>query len=153
MDTVYFNDPATIWLLVGIGLIISEFAIPGLLVIFFGLGALITSAFCWMFEISLFIQIVIFLGSSVMLLLLLRKYIHTKFFEKGVEQKDLTFEEEFIGQTATALTDFTAGSSGKIEFKGTQWTATSNEIIIKDKLVTIIEKNNLTLTIKNKQND
>lgn len=150
MDTVYFNDPATIWLLVGIGLILSEFAIPGFLVIFFGFGALLTSALCWLFDISLTIQIAVFIITSVVLLLLLRKYLHTKFFDKGREQKDITFEEEFIGQTATTLTDFEDGITGKIEFKGAQWTAISKEKINKDKLVTIIDKNNLTLTIKNK---
>ncbi len=150
MELIDFSDPAVIWLLVGIGLIISEFAIPGFVTIFFGVGALITSLFCWLIGIPLSIQIIIFIITSVTLFYYLRKHLHDKFFNSKVIETKSDVDFEFIGKEATALTNISTKGNGRVEFRGTQWTAISTEDIKENSQVIITDKNNLTLTIKNK---
>ena len=41
-------SPEIIWFVIGFVLILVEFAIPGLIVIFFGLGAWVVSFTCWL---------------------------------------------------------------------------------------------------------
>jgi membrane protein implicated in regulation of membrane protease activity len=141
-----FSDPAVIWFLVGLGLLLLELVLPGLVILFFGAGAWITALTCAIFDINLNMQIFIFLIASLLGLVLLRRYLKRRFFgktDKAIEDQ----LEEFIGRRAKALDDFKDGS-GKVEFKGTQWTARSEGQVSKGDWVTIVQKDSLILTVK-----
>lgn len=97
------SDPAVIWFLIGLGLLLLELVLPGLVILFFGAGAWVAALSCALFNINLNWQIAIFLLASLLGLVLLRKYLKRKFF----------------GRKAKAIADFADGQ-GKIEFKGTQ---------------------------------
>ena len=72
MDTLRdFLRPEIIWFLVGLVLLVMEFALPGLIIGFFGIGAWIVAAVCLITEIGLNAQLAIFIVSSVLSLLLL----------------------------------------------------------------------------------
>ena len=143
------SDPAVIWFLVGLGLLLLELVLPGLVFIFFGAGAWITALVCAIKDISLNWQIFIFLLASLLGLVLLRRYLKRRFFSrKKAEDEDQL--EEFIGRTGKAIADFSEGS-GKVEFKGTRWTATSDEPVRKGQNVEIVSKESLTLHVKPKQ--
>ena len=53
-----------------------------------------------------------------------------KFFKEGGDSLG-TLDDEFINKDAIALEDINKGSKGRVEFKGTPWTAESNEDIKK----------------------
>ena len=74
------SDPAVIWFLVGLGLLLLELILPGLMILFFGTGAWVTALACVIFEPSLNWQILIFLVASLLGLVLLRKYLKKRFF-------------------------------------------------------------------------
>jgi membrane protein implicated in regulation of membrane protease activity len=76
------SDPAVIWFLVGLGLLLLELALPGLVMLFFGAGAWVTAMVCAITDISLNWQIFIFLVASLLGLVLLRKYLKRRFFGK-----------------------------------------------------------------------
>ena len=140
------SDPAVIWFLIGLGLLLLELVLPGLVIIFFGAGAWVTALACVLHDFNLNWQILIFLVASLLGLVLLRKYLRRKFFgKKSGEVEDQL--EEFIGHKAIALGDFSEGM-GKIEFKGTHWTAHCNEPVAKNQWVTIVSKESLTLEVK-----
>ena len=140
------SDPAVIWFLIGLGLLLLELVLPGLVILFFGAGAWITALACVFHDFSLNWQILIFLVASLLGLVLLRKYLKRKFFGKSsgevVDQL-----EEFIGRKARALDDFSEGM-GKVEFKGTHWTARCKEPVAKSQWVTIVSKESLILKVK-----
>lgn len=139
------SDPAVIWFLVGLGLLLLELVLPGLVILFFGAGAWVTALVCAIVDISLNWQIAIFLLASLLGLVLLRKYLKRRFFDKKDEEvKDQL--EEFIGRKAKALEDFREGA-GKVEFKGTQWSARSESEVKKGQMVTITSKDSLTLIV------
>ena len=140
------SDPAVIWFLVGLGLLLLELALPGLVILFFGAGAWVTALVCAITDISLNWQIFIFLIASLLGLVLLRRYLRKRFFSKT----DKVIEdqlEEFIGKKAMAVDDFKDGS-GKVEFKGTRWSARCDAPVKKGEWVTIQSKESLILTVK-----
>jgi membrane-bound ClpP family serine protease len=69
-----FTDEV-IWFLIGIVLLIMEFATPGLVIFFFGVGAIVVGVVCIFLNPSFTVQLAIFLVSSVILLFGLRKWI------------------------------------------------------------------------------
>jgi len=140
------SDPAVIWFLIGLGLLLLELALPGLVILFFGAGAWVTALVCAITDISLNWQIFIFLIASLFGLVLLRRYLKRRFFGKS-DQKIEDQLEEFIGKKAKAIDDFKDGS-GKVEFKGTRWSAVADAPVKKGDWVTILEKESLILTVK-----
>jgi membrane protein implicated in regulation of membrane protease activity len=140
------SDPAVIWFLIGLGLLLLELLLPGLVIFFFGAGAWVTALVCALADISLNLQILIFLIASLLGLGLLRKYLKKRFFSrKEVEAEDQL--EEFIGRKAQVVEDFREGT-GLVEFKGTRWTARSEEPVTKGMWVTIVRIESLTLIVK-----
>ena len=117
----FLSDPAVIWFLIGLGLLLLELVLPGLVILFFGVGAWITALVCAFTDISLNWQILIFLVASLLGLVLLRKYLKNRFFSRSEKEIDDQLEE-FIGRKGRAIDDFREGE-GQIEFKGTQWSA------------------------------
>lgn len=140
------SDPAVIWFLIGLGLLLLELVLPGLVILFFGAGAWVTALVCAITDINLNLQILIFLVASLLGLLLLRRYLKNRFFNR-TDQEIADQLEEFIGRKAKALHDFKDGS-GKVEFKGTQWTARSSEPVSKGDWVVIRSKDSLTLKVE-----
>ena len=144
----FLSDPAVIWFLIGLGLLLLELALPGLVVLFFGIGAWITSLGHVIFDYNLNIQILVFLVSSLLGLILLRKVLKKRFFDRKKDEiRDQL--EEFIGHKAVVSADFESGS-GKVEFKGTNWTAEGDDTLKKGDQVVIEKKVNLTLYVNPK---
>lgn len=100
---------------------------PGLVLIFFGVGAWVTALVCLVFDIEINTQLFIFLGSSLLSLALLRKALKKRYM--NTKEADGDIEDEYIGQTAVALNSFAAGQAGKVSFKGSSWHAESNEAV------------------------
>ncbi len=137
------SNVALIWFLAGLVLLLLEFAIPGVFVLFFGIGAWITALCVYLFEPPLGIQFLIFSATSVLALVFLRKYIL-----KRVQTKEEDPDEEFIGHEGICIVGITENERGKIEFKGTSWTAISDSLVKPDEKVRIISKEGLTLKVE-----
>ncbi len=135
-----------IWFLIGLGLLLLELVLPGLVILFFGVGAWVTALVCAISDISLNWQISIFLVASLLGLVLLRKYLKRRFF--GRKDEDILDQlEEFIGRKAKAVEEFKDGA-GKVEFKGTRWSARSDDPVSNGQSVTIESKDSLILNVK-----
>ncbi len=153
MDTLKeFLRPELIWFLVGLVMLLLEFTLPGLIIFFFGVGAWITAAVCFSSTYvhdSINLQLLIFLVSSVLSLMVLRKWLKGIFHGHTDLEQDLTCDmEEFIGQKAFVKIKISPNGSGKIEFHGTDWIAEADEEIEEGTRVEITGKNNLTLKVK-----
>ncbi len=147
MGYEFINQPEVIWFLIGLVLIILEFFIPGVIIIFFGVGAWVTAVLCFMFGISVNWQLLIFFTFSLVSLFSLRKLLKRKFFAVN-DCADDDPTDDFIGKTATALISFGPNEIGKIKFKGTVWTAKSSSTIKKNEFVKIIQKESIKLIVE-----
>jgi len=144
-----FLKPELIWFLIGVVLLLAEFAIPGLIVLFFGVGAWIVAGVCLLTDVSLNVQLGIFIGSSVLSLVLLRSWLKGMFVGHVGAKQDLTEDlQEFVGERAVVRETITPKLAGKVELHGTNWTAEADEEISDGAVVEIVAKDNLTLKVK-----
>lgn len=150
MDTIKdFLRPEIIWFLVGLVLLILEFILPGLIIAFFGVGAWIVALVCLITDIGINTQLIIFIISSVLSLLCLRKWLKGIFLGHAVSKQNLKENlEEFIGQKAVVKEKIMPNTGGKVEFHGTNWLAEADEEIAEGATVQITGKDNITLKVK-----
>jgi len=141
--------PEVIWFLAGLALLILEFAMPGLIIFFFGVGACVVAIVCLVTPISLNVQLIIFIAASVLSLLLLRKWIKGVFLGHTVSKQDLKENlEDFVGQHAVVIQRIVPKAGGKVEFHGTNWMAQADQEIAEGTVVEIVDKDNITFKVK-----
>ena len=145
-----FSKPELFWFILGLSFFLMELIIPGFFIFFFGLGAWITALICLLADPSINLQIIIFAITSVLSLIELRRIIQKKFFYSRDNKSD-EVEDEFTGKEGLAVSDFGAMQTGKVEFKGTTWTAESTSEITKGQRVVIINKESFKLIVEPKK--
>ena len=143
-----FNNAAVIWFIIGFVFFIFEFALPGLILFFFALGAWITAVLALFIDLSFNAQIAVFLGASVLTILLFRKWVKKLVWSKKHISE---IEDEFLGKTGIAESSIGPGMNGKVDFKGTSWDAKSDDSIEKGEEVTIIGNDSILLIVKSKK--
>jgi len=152
MDWKELLRPELIWFLVGLALLIMEFILPGLIIAFFGVGAWVVAIVCLLSDYvygSINAQLIIFIISSVLSLLILRKWVKGVFLGHSGGKQDLTEDlKEFIGERAVVVEDISPKAGGKVEFHGTNWDAQADNDIAVGATVEIIGKDNITLKVK-----
>lgn len=144
-----YLKPELIWFLAGLLLLLLEFAMPGLIVFFFGVGACIVAIVCLVTQITLNTQLIIFIISSVLSLLLLRRWLKGVFLGHTTSKQNLKENlEDFVGQRAVVIQKIVPKTGGKIEFHGTNWEAQADQEIPEGTVVEIVGKENITLKVK-----
>ncbi len=139
-----FFNPTLIWFFIGLVLLIAEFSVPGVILVFFGIGAWVTAVLSYFFHLSLLLQLLIFLVTSVAGLLSMRTRL---LGEKGYEP-DIT--DDFLGKTAVVKEPLTRGSPGRVTFKGAAWKAETqaDETLMPGRYVRIIGKESIVLHVE-----
>ena len=123
-------SPTIVWFVLGTVLALLEFAVPGVILIFFGIGAWLVSFTTWIgLTPSSQSQLLLFSVTSVALLFGLRRYIKGKFYGHVTGEQDPNVNlDEFTGKTVEVTVDIMPGKSGgKVEFKGAAWSALSSD--------------------------
>lgn len=147
MDVI---NPTTVWFIAGTVLALLEFVAPGIILIFFAIGAWIVSLTTWLgLTGSLESQLLVFAVSSVILLVWLRRWIKGKFYGHvaGVQNPEQNLDE-FTGKPVKVLEEVVPGQpGGKVEFKGASWSAVSDEAIGKDDMAVITAVEGISLRI------
>jgi len=140
-----FYNAAVIWFIIGFALFLLEFVLPGLILFFFAVGAWIVATLSLFFDLSINLQLIIFLVSSVLTILLFRKWVKKIIWTRKHSSE---IEDEFLGKTGKAETYISPGKNGKVDFKGTSWDARSEDIIEPGENVTIIGNDSILLIVK-----
>ncbi len=150
----FFSDisPALIWFLVGLILVVGEFVVPGLIVIFFGIGAWLTAALCMVLDVPLAVQLAVFLVGSIACLVVLRRRFQKLF--KGLvrhQNPDGSDSSELIGEQGVVCAPIGPGGPGKVELRGTTWNAEADVELETGKRVEVVKTRGLTLMVKKAQ--
>lgn len=145
-----FMKPEFIWAMVGLILLLMEFMLPGLIIFFFGVGAWIVAATCFFIDdVSVNIQIIIFIVSSLVLLLALRKWLRSVFvghtYSKQAGTQDIN---DSVGEKVTVTKTINPPQTGAVELHGVKWNAAAETTIEAGQLAEITGQDNLTLTVK-----
>ncbi len=138
-----------LWFIIGVLLLLSELFLPSFILIFWGFGAIFTGIVGTIYDFSLNIQIIIFIVSSILFLIFLRKYLKQLFtgFQSQQSEGESDFDE-FTNKKAVVIEKISPLSRGRVSFKGTSWDAESEEEIEVDKTVLIIGKESICLKVK-----
>jgi membrane protein implicated in regulation of membrane protease activity len=150
MDAIKdFLKPEVIWFAIALVLLILEFVLPGLVIFFFAAGACVVALVCLVTDIGINAQLAIFIVTSVLALLCLRRWLKGIFVGHVTSTQNMTEDlREFVGERAVVKEKITPKLAGKVEFHGTNWAAQADEEIGEGAVVEIIGKNNITLKVK-----
>ncbi|WP_243312756.1 NfeD family protein [Fundidesulfovibrio agrisoli] len=123
-------SPSVAWALAGLLLIALEAVVPGLIIVFFGLGALATSLATALFGLSTDSQLLLFAASSVVSLLGLRRLFKKTFQGEARTENQLRQRlEDFTGEAAVVTEAIPEGGAGRIKLRGSFYAAVAREAI------------------------
>jgi len=111
-----------IWILIGLALLAFEVALPGgIIMLFFGVSAVIVGALV-AFGLGgpLWFQVLLFSALSIVSLLTLRGPILRRMRATDAASG---LVDSFAGEQAVTLGPIAPGGEGKVELRGTSWTA------------------------------
>jgi len=142
--------PQYVWIIVGIAIMSMELFLPGFILCFFGLGAVLTGLLMIFIPMGVNVQLILFAILSIVSLVSFRRYAQGYFTGRISNTKPLGASMELhTGETAIVTEDIIPNSpKGKVEFHGTAWNADSDVEIKKGVQVTIVERHDLTLKVK-----
>ena len=153
---IYYTlfNPTLLWFLLGLALILLEFVVPGVILVFFGIGAWATAVTTYFgLTASFQSQLLVFAISSILLLVVLRKWIKDKFYGHVGDVQDQTKNlDEFSGQSVVVLEDVIPNKmEGAVEFKGARWRAVSDEHIKNGEMAIITGIDGIILKVRKKE--
>lgn len=144
------NLAFSLWLGSGIFLMAIEFLVPGLVLVFVGLGSL-TVVFGMHFGYidGILQQFITFFISSIIYLLTLR-FLVLKFFTSVTRKENIDEDEEVIGSIVELVADINSGEFGRVEHSGSSWQARAegDQTILKGEQVKIIGRDNITWIVQ-----
>ena len=137
-------SPWLVWFLAGIAVMLAELAIPGFVIIFFGLGCWGAAAVAVFAPDAYSAQVVVFLIISVASLMTLRKVAMRIFVGYSESSETEDFGNVPVGARITLNQDLEAGRVGRVHFRGTMWDAISEDRILagSDAEITGVDKAN-----------
>ena len=137
------------WLILGGVLMAAELLLPmGFFLFFFGVGAALTGCLVALGLLPSFtVQGLVFVGISLASIVLLRKPLLAKFHFRN---KGHAAVDTLIGQTAKALEAMAPQAAGKVELRGSCWSAVNvgAEFIALDARCLVEKVEGLTLHVR-----
>ena len=144
------NLAFSLWLGSGIFLMAIEFLVPGLVMVFVGLGSL-TVVFGMHFGYidGILQQFITFFISSIIYLLTLR-FLVLRFVPSVTRKENIDEDEEVIGSIVVLVADINSGEFGRVEHSGSTWQARAegDQTILKGEQVKIIGRDNITWIVQ-----
>ncbi|MCQ2379844.1 MAG: NfeD family protein [Victivallaceae bacterium] len=137
------------WLIAGIVMIVMEALTPGFVVLFFGVGALLTGGVLYFFpHLPADITLLCFIVSSLLFLGVCRRFFAGVFNGTGFNRPRDIENDEVTGAEADVVSAIVGGRPGKVAFRGTDWIASAECDIQVGERVRILRRENLTLFVE-----
>lgn len=142
MDLTF--SPWLVWFLAGITVMLAELAVPGFVIIFFGLGCWGASVVAFFSPNAYSAQVAVFVIVSVASLMTLRRVAMRVFVGRSEDRETEDMGNVPLGARITIDQDLEAGQIGRVSFRGTMWDAVSEERIPSgsDAEITGVDKTN-----------
>ena len=139
-------SPILAWFLIGIAFYSIELALPGFVVFFFGIGAWCAALGVYIFDVSLTTQLVLFLTTSILSLLVLRSYLQ-KIFLGGEKEEEDGVSLNSTPSNGTVIEEIIPPAEGKVKYAGSFWRASAEEYIAAGTVVQIVEQHDLLVKV------
>ncbi|WP_319585221.1 NfeD family protein [uncultured Desulfobulbus sp.] len=122
-------SPWLIWFLTGIAIMLAELAVPGFVIIFFGLGCLGAAVVAAIAPDAYTAQLIAFLIVSLTSLVTLRKIAMRIFVGRSEVSENNETGNVSVGTRIKIDQDIEPGQEARVRYRGTMWTAISEERI------------------------
>jgi len=133
-------SPPALWSVIGLALIALEAAHPAFVLVFFGVGALITALVSLVFDISSSHQLVLFAVASIVTLFSLRRWLKNVFYgHSRTAQREFAELQSFIGSEGEITEAIAQNGEGRIKVRGSFYTAVSDLPIRSGERARIVE--------------
>ena len=141
------NYAYLIWIGLGVLLTVLEFFIPGVFILFFGLGAFVAGGLHYLFNFGIGMQVTVWIISSFIIILFGAKFLKDLF--PSDQSYEPTMIENVQGRIARVIKNVHfEKKGGRISFQGTDWDAISKDSeITKGSFAKILGRNNLTFYV------
>lgn len=146
-----FVHPSLYWLIIGVMLLFMELALPGFVMFFFGLGALITSLVSWLMPLEIAWQLGLFIVASLASLLLLRNAMQKLLFRKQKVQDEEPDEDVVLaapGGKGVVSQTIAPPAEGRIKYNGSFWRATADDYIAEGEIIEVVKQNGLVIHVQ-----
>lgn len=147
------HNPVFIWFMIGVVLVVAEFFVPGIVLVFFGVSAWVVAAlvgFVPNVQGSIAIQTAIWVVLSLVLLFSLRSWLRAQLKGFTANENDLSkMPSESAGtrvEVIEAIDEQTR--TGRVRWRGSLWKAEADEAIPAGIMVEIVEQKNLMLKVR-----
>lgn len=141
-------DASVTWFLGGLVLVLLEFAVPGVILVFIGLGAWLAALTTWMeWTPTLGSQSLVFAVGSLTLILTLRRFFQKWFLGISESGGPELASDEMIHAKVLVVKPIPSDSMGKIEFRGVHWNAVSSVPVEAGNWVSIVSRDGLNLRV------
>ncbi len=126
-----------VWFLIGVGFLLAELMLPGLILIFFCFGSWIAALLLLVADVGVEVQMAVFLATSLIMLFTLRKLFMRTFGGKLKDGADKELADRAMGRQALVTTAISPAAPGEIKFRGSFWRAAADVDIAVGKTVVI----------------
>lgn len=140
-----------IWVIIAVIFVVAELITFGFILIFFGIGAVITGLCAYLFGMNFVWQVIVFLAVSIATLVLMRKISIKTFRGNENNAMDDDYHNSIIGKTAIVSKDILPPAAGEVKYSGSFWPAVADMDIKAGQTVEIAARANedsLTLKVK-----
>lgn len=139
------------WFSLGLILAVSEFFVPGFVIIFFGAGAILTGIVKLIYSgLGDGAALLIFSISSLASLICFRKsWVGGKVVRDGNAPDTADVDESCVGHKVAVVEAIAPGRAGKVELNGSNWTAESDETLETGATAVVTARHGLTLIVAN----
>lgn len=136
------------WLVAGLVMCALEFVVPGVVLVFFGAGAILTGLVTWLAPgFPPYAQTLLFTVFSVVSLIVCRRFIVGR--GKGQSaRRDVDYDDDFTNRAAAVVEAIPEGAPGKVELNGSNWNAVSETPVAAGARVRIVSRDGLTLRVE-----
>lgn len=140
-------SPVLIWFLLGAVFFVAELINPGFILFFLGIGAWCTASVLYLVKVSLDVQMIVFLISSLISLISLRSWLRSVFLGTSNEEDD-SVNVDSAPTTGIVTEAIVPPGLGRVKYGGSFWKAAADETIPVDTVVQILERKNLIVEVR-----
>lgn len=139
-------SPVFIWFLLGVVFFVTELILPSFVLFFLGVGAWCTASVLAVSDVSLTVQMIIFMVSSLITLIQLRSRLRSIFLGDSSEEDD-SVNVDSSPSTGIVTEAIVPPGHGRVKYGGSFWRAIADEPIPVDTVVQVIERKNLIVQV------
>jgi membrane protein implicated in regulation of membrane protease activity len=133
-------SPPVLWTVIGLALIALEALLPGLVILFFGIGALVTALASLAFGLEATHQLLVFAVASLCSLAALRGTLKKIFQGRSrAAREQLARMQSFVGVDGVVTEEVPRNGTGRIKVRGSFYAAVADSPVAVGEAVRIAE--------------